>query len=100
MVKGLAVTSDKKAAAEQIKALYNVFAKSDCTMVEVCTEVHFITEPCIASVQASDAACRNISGQGLRLCMEAWRASVTLSLYTISSRRRPASHANARSSRQ
>lgn len=34
MVEGLAVTTDKGAAAEQIKALYNVFAKSDCTMVE------------------------------------------------------------------
>jgi len=34
VVEGLAVTTDKGAAAEQIKALYNVFAKSDCTMVE------------------------------------------------------------------
>lgn len=42
VVKGLAVTSDKKAAAEQIKALYNVFAKSDCTMVEVCIEMHIV----------------------------------------------------------
>ena len=29
------MTTDKKAAAEQIKALYSVFEKSDCTMVEV-----------------------------------------------------------------
>ena len=35
MVEGLRVTGDKKAAAEQIKGLYNLFAKADCTMVEV-----------------------------------------------------------------
>ncbi|GMH45661.1 hypothetical protein BSKO_13618 [Bryopsis sp. KO-2023] len=35
MVNGLNVSSDKAAAAEQIKALYEVFTKSDCTMVEV-----------------------------------------------------------------
>ena len=35
MVEGLAVKGDKKAAAEQIKALYKCFTDSDCTMVEV-----------------------------------------------------------------
>ena len=35
VVEGLGVTSDKKAAMDQIKALYTVFDKSDCTMVEV-----------------------------------------------------------------
>lgn len=35
MVEGLAVTTDKKAAAEQIKNLYNMFTACDCTMVEV-----------------------------------------------------------------
>jgi succinyl-CoA synthetase beta subunit len=35
MVSGLKVTGDKKAAASQIKALYTLFDKSDCTMVEV-----------------------------------------------------------------
>lgn len=38
MVEGLAVKGDKKAAAEQIKALYKCFTDSDCTMVEVCTD--------------------------------------------------------------
>lgn len=35
MVEGLKVTGDKKAAAEQIRGLYNLFMSSDCTMVEV-----------------------------------------------------------------
>jgi len=35
VVDGLAVTGDKAAAAEQIKALYKLFAERDCTMVEV-----------------------------------------------------------------
>ncbi|KAG2493492.1 hypothetical protein HYH03_008308 [Edaphochlamys debaryana] len=35
MVDGLKVTGDKKAAAQQIKGLYDLFVKSDCTMVEV-----------------------------------------------------------------
>lgn len=35
MAKGLAVTGDVAAAAEQIKALYRLFDKCDCTMVEV-----------------------------------------------------------------
>ncbi|KAG2450804.1 hypothetical protein HYH02_004641 [Chlamydomonas schloesseri] len=35
MVEGLAVTGDKAAAAKQIKALYTLFDKCDCTMVEV-----------------------------------------------------------------
>ncbi|KAK9828652.1 hypothetical protein WJX72_001349 [[Myrmecia] bisecta] len=35
MVEGLEVTTDKKKAAEQIKALYKTFVSSDCTMVEV-----------------------------------------------------------------
>ena len=34
-VEGLKVSGDKKAAAEQIKALYKTFTESDCTMVEV-----------------------------------------------------------------
>jgi hypothetical protein len=35
MAKGLAVTGDISAAADQIKRLYQLFASSDCTMVEV-----------------------------------------------------------------
>ncbi|MEW5311100.1 MAG: hypothetical protein WDW38_002843 [Sanguina aurantia] len=35
MATGLAVTGDKEAAAQQIKALYELFVKTDCTMVEV-----------------------------------------------------------------
>jgi succinyl-CoA synthetase beta subunit len=35
MAKGLAVTGDINAAADQIKRLYQLFASSDCTMVEV-----------------------------------------------------------------
>uniref|UniRef100_A0A024FS87 Succinate--CoA ligase [ADP-forming] subunit beta, mitochondrial n=1 Tax=Polytomella sp. Pringsheim 198.80 TaxID=37502 RepID=A0A024FS87_9CHLO len=35
MVEGLQVTGDKAAAAEQIKGLYSLFTKADCTMVEV-----------------------------------------------------------------
>ena len=35
MVDGLKVTGDKAAAADQIKGLYNLFVKADCTMVEV-----------------------------------------------------------------
>lgn len=35
MARGLAVTGDVNAAAQQIKSLYNLFDKSDCTMVEV-----------------------------------------------------------------
>jgi hypothetical protein len=35
MVEGLKVTTDKKAAAEQIKGLYKLFVEKDCTMVEV-----------------------------------------------------------------
>ena len=35
MVRGLEVTGDKKEAAKQIKALYELFVKADCTMVEV-----------------------------------------------------------------
>ena len=38
MVDGLQVTTDKKAAAEQIKNLYNMFTASDCTMVEVSSQ--------------------------------------------------------------
>ena len=38
-VEGLKVTGDKKAAADQIKALYKTFTDSDCTMVEVGTAV-------------------------------------------------------------
>lgn len=35
VVEALKVSGDKKAGAEQIKALYETFVKSDCTMVEV-----------------------------------------------------------------
>ena len=35
MVEGLGVTTDKKAAAEQIKGLYHLFVEKDCTMGEV-----------------------------------------------------------------
>ena len=35
VVAGLGVSGDKVAAAEQIKALYNLFVDKDCTMVEV-----------------------------------------------------------------
>lgn len=35
MATGLAVTGDVSEAAEQIKRLYELFVKSDCTMVEV-----------------------------------------------------------------
>lgn len=35
VVEGLTVSGDKKAAGEQIKALYNLFIDRDCTMVEV-----------------------------------------------------------------
>ncbi len=35
-VEALKVSGDKKAAADQIKALYETFVTSDCTMVEVC----------------------------------------------------------------
>lgn len=42
MAKGLAVTGDLKAAAQQIKNLYKLFAQSDCTMVEVCKQTSFV----------------------------------------------------------
>jgi hypothetical protein len=35
VVEGLEVSGSKEAAVEQIKGLYNLFAESDCTMVEV-----------------------------------------------------------------
>jgi|Transcript_8297 succinyl-CoA synthetase beta subunit len=35
VVAGLDVTTDKAAAAQQVKALYDVFVKCDCTMVEI-----------------------------------------------------------------
>ena len=35
MVSGLEVTGDRKEAAKQIKALYELFVTADCTMVEV-----------------------------------------------------------------
>lgn len=35
MVEGLGVTTDRKAAAEQIKSLYRLFIEKDCTMVEI-----------------------------------------------------------------
>lgn len=41
MVEGLKVTTDKTAAAEQIKALYHLFVEKDCTMVEVSSFVKY-----------------------------------------------------------
>lgn len=35
VVDGLAVRGDKKAAGQQIRGLYDLFVKADCTMVEV-----------------------------------------------------------------
>ncbi len=35
MVEGLQVTENKAAAAQQIRGLYDLFVKCDCTMVEV-----------------------------------------------------------------
>jgi succinyl-CoA synthetase beta subunit len=35
VAKGLGVTGDSKAAAEQVKALYKLFVERDCTLVEV-----------------------------------------------------------------
>jgi succinyl-CoA synthetase beta subunit len=35
VVEGLKCTTDKAAAIEQIKAMYDVFSKNDCTMAEV-----------------------------------------------------------------
>jgi succinyl-CoA synthetase beta subunit len=35
VVEGLKVTTDKAAAVSQVKALYELFVKADCTMVEV-----------------------------------------------------------------
>jgi succinyl-CoA synthetase beta subunit len=35
------VTGDKTAAAKQIKALYDLFVKADCTMVEVSVKEAF-----------------------------------------------------------
>lgn len=35
VVEGLHVKGDKAAAAKQIHGLYDLFVKSDCTMVEV-----------------------------------------------------------------
>ena len=48
MVEGLAVTTDKKAAAEQIKNLYNMFTACDCTMVEV--RLNSFSAPCVGLV--------------------------------------------------
>lgn len=44
MVKGLAVTGDEKSAVQQIKNLYSMFVKTDCTMAEVrrCWGVYLI----------------------------------------------------------
>ena len=40
MVKGLGVSGDKQDAARQISSLYDLFVKSDCTMVEVWAPCH------------------------------------------------------------
>lgn len=50
MVEGLKVTGDKAAAAEQIKALYNLFAKHDCTMVEVSVALWLFGLPALLAV--------------------------------------------------
>lgn len=50
-VEALKVSGDKKAAADQIKALYETFVKSDCTMVEVHTQA--LTRQKISAVSAS-----------------------------------------------
>lgn len=47
MVDGLQVTTDKKAAAEQIKNLYNMFTSCDCTMVEVSCQAFAILLHCL-----------------------------------------------------
>ena len=60
-VEGLKVTGDKKAAADQIKALYKTFAESDCTMVEVSTAA--------ACSQASNRAIYQASGHTPLLCL-------------------------------
>ncbi len=54
-VEGLKVTGDKKAAADQIKALYKTFAESDCTMVEVSTVAQFLQQHSGPYVRRLDA---------------------------------------------
>jgi hypothetical protein len=48
MAKGLAVKGDVGAAAEQIKHLYELFVKSDCTMVEVRSHLWLAAHVCTA----------------------------------------------------
>jgi hypothetical protein len=62
MVEGLKVTTDKKAAANQIKALYKLFVEKDCTMLEVsgeCTSCQgrscASSQPCCNCLHASCA---------------------------------------------
>ncbi len=38
MVEGLGIKLHKADAVQQIKSLYSLFVKTDCTMVEVCPE--------------------------------------------------------------
>ncbi len=42
-MEALKVSGNKKAAADQIKALYETFVKSDCTMVEVWHQLLMLT---------------------------------------------------------
>ena len=56
MVDGLAITGDKQAAKEQIKALYTTFTDCDCTMVEVRDATSSLV--CCLQGQCSLNACR------------------------------------------
>lgn len=51
VAEGLKLSTDKAAAVEQIKCMYNVFAKSDCTM----TEVNPLAETACGKLIAADA---------------------------------------------
>ena len=74
-VEGLETKGDKKAAAQQIKALYETFVKSDCTMVEV-FPVPFQQSPTLAqpfAARYNSSACRQqdscSSRLGLPVCL-------------------------------
>ena len=66
MAKGLAVSGDLKAAAEQIKALYKLFDSADCTRVEVCV--------CVCWGGGGLGWCRSVAG-GIPVspCPGTWR---------------------------
>ena len=70
-VEGLNTKGDKQAASQQIKALYETFVKSDCTMVEVGTRdlsQHTHASVRTAPVHAlTKAACRSRRGNALGL---------------------------------